>query len=705
MRLFATCPLGLEYLLVDELKALGLTEVREGLAGVNAEGSLADAYRAGLGSRLATRLLMPLAEFSADDPDALYEGAKTVPWSDHMTNSQTLSVHASVTRHPTIRDSRFAAVRVKDAVCDQFRERTGSRPDVARSNPDLQLYVFVARNQRATVGIDLLGRSLHQRGYRDHGGAAPLKENLAAALVLRSGWLDDPSRPLVDPLCGSGTLLIEAAGMAMNMAPGLLWADQIQLGWVGHQRGLFRDAISAAQEAQTRDRGLGPIIGRDRDQRSIGHCQDHALAAGVAYQIQWQTADISQAFDAMGAKGVVLTNPPYGRRLGGSADTAQDLTDLYRVLGERLQKDFVGWQAAVFTEDPERCRSFGFAPHKKYRLYNGALDCRLLLFNVPDGVRAPGSNAVMVANRIRKNLKKIHNYLKNNDLEAYRVYDRDIPEYAVAVDVYGDRVNVQEYAAPTTIDGEVAQRRLHEAVAGVQLALDKTASQVVVRRRQRQRGQQQYQQRASTGRYDWVQESGYKFAVNLDDYLDTGLFLDHRQTRQRVGAMSRGARVLNLYCYTGSFTVYAVAGGARESTSVDLSRTYLDWARRNLEANGLASTDHRLLREDCVKFLRSGRNVYDLIVLDPPTFSSAERAEGSLDIQRDHLELLDLCAGRLAEGGTIVFSTNARRFKLDTEALAGGFEIEEITDQTVPPDFSRRKPHHCWLLQKKPMAQ
>ena len=269
------------------------------------------------------------------------------------------------------------------------------------------------------------------------------------------------------------------------------------------------------------------------------------------------------------------------------------------------------------------------------------------------------------------------------------------------MDIYADRVNVQEYAAPLTVDPAVARKRLNDAVAGVQLALDLDAEDVVVRQRQRQRGEKQYQQRATTGRYEWVTESGYRFAVNLDDYLDTGLFLDHRQTRQRVGAMSQGLRVLNLYCYTGSFTVYAAGGGAKESTSVDLSRNYLDWARRNLEANGLASTDHRLLREDCVKFLREGRHRFDLIVLDPPTFSTAERAEGSLDIQRDHVELLELCANRLDDQGTIVFSTNARRFKLNEEALEDRFLWQDITHETVPPDFSRRRPHQCWELRVK----
>lgn len=698
MRWFASCPLGLEYLLVDELKAFGLRNVREGLAGVHAEGSLADAYRAAISSRLATRLLLPLAEFDAPDADALYEGCKTVAWGDHLTARQTLSVHASVARHPAIRDSRFAAVRVKDAVCDQFRERSGSRPSVSRSNPDVQLYLFIARNQRATVGIDLLGRPLHQRGYRSRGGAAPLKENLAAALVMRSGWLDDPEQPLVDPLCGSGTLLIEAVGMALNQAPGLLWAELIQLGWAGHSRKLFSEALEAARDAATPDRMVGTVVGRDRNERAVESCRRHALAAGVAYQTTWENRELGEAFEPFERAGTVLTNPPYGRRLGGGDEDSTALDDLYRRLGERLQTDFAGWRAGIFTEDPDRCRSFGFAPFKKYRLYNGALDCRLLLFQVPEAPPAPSEQAHMVANRIRKNLKKLRRYVEQHELEAYRVYDRDIPEYAVAVDVYGSRANVQEYAPPASVEPAVASARLNDAVAGVRLALDLTAADLVVRRRQRQRGEKQYQRRAATGRIDWVREGGYRFAVNLDDYLDTGLFLDHRETRRMVGEMSAEARVLNLYCYTGSFTVYAAGGGALESTSVDLSRTYLDWARQNLEANGLASTAHRLLREDCVRFLREGKNVFDLIVLDPPTFSTAERAEGSLDIQRDHVELLELCRSRLAPEGTLLFSTNARRFKLDEGALAGSYQITDITRSTVPPDFSRRPPHRCWRL-------
>ncbi|MEM9533147.1 MAG: bifunctional 23S rRNA (guanine(2069)-N(7))-methyltransferase RlmK/23S rRNA (guanine(2445)-N(2))-methyltransferase RlmL [Pseudomonadota bacterium] len=694
---FFPCPRGLEYLLVDELKGLGLQNVHERLAGVAAAGDLAAGYRAALGSRLASRVLLPLRSGLVEDGEALAALVRDIPWQDHLKATVTFAVSASLNRHPTLKDSRYAALLVKDGLCDVLRERKGARPSVDRENPDLSVYLHIGRDQRATLGIDLVGRPLHQRGYRRWAGEAPLKENLAAALVLRSGWLEDPSQPLVDPMCGAGTLLLEAVGMALRQAPGLAWISSIRRGWLGHQSSVLkREQKAAAELARDEASGsLGPVLGRDLATTAVRACREHAANAGLSRWVTFETADLGQAFAPTEQPGVVLTNPPYGRRLGGG----EELADLYRLLGDRLRQDFAGWRASVFTEDPERCRSFGFPPEKRYQLYNGALACSLLRFQVPEAAGEPSEEARMVANRIRKNLKKVNKYLKNNNISAYRIYDRDIPEYAVAVDVYGPRINLQEYAPPASVPPPKAARRLADAITGVQLALEVEAADIVVRRRRRQRGSAQYERRGGSGRFHWVEEGPYRFAVNLTDYLDTGLFLDHRETRRLVGEWSAGKSVLNLYCYTGSFTVYAAGGGADHTTSVDVSRTYLDWCRRNLEANNLNTTNHRLLREDVQKFLTESRQQFDLIILDPPTFSNAAKAESTLDVQRDHGALLAQCRQRLAPGGSVLFSTNARKFRLD-EDLAADWEIEVL--KSVPPDFSRRPPHQAWRLRPQP---
>lgn len=695
LTLFATCPRGLEYLLVDELRDLGASDVREALAGVHFHGDLALAYRAASRTRLASRVLLQMVEGAVDSAEQLYELIQSVEWSRQMTVDQTFAVEANVRRHRAFRDQRFAGLKVKDAICDQFRSRCSRRPDVDRNAPDLRVYCFITGG-RASAGIDLLGYPLHQRGYRASQGAAPMKENLASAVIMRSGWLARPESPLLDPFCGGGTLLIEAAMAALNMPPSTLWAADIELSWQGHDAELWRQNLQQiADDAATARAGLtGPLLGSDREPGAVAAARRHAAALGLGDHFDWRIVPLDRWRPPKNSPaGHVVANPPYGRRLGDG----EAVFDLYRQLGQQLTGEFGGWHASVLTEDADLCRGMDLSPHKSYSLFNGGVACRLLLFRVPEQKRELSDGATMVANRIAKNRKRLKNYLRNNEVECYRVYDRDIPEYAAAVDVYGDWVNIQEYAPPATVPAALAQRRLLELAQGAEQALEIATRQVVVHRRQRQRGSSQYERRAHTEHFFTVTEGGLKFEVNLNDYLDTGLFLDHRETRALVREWSKGLQVLNLFCYTGSFTVYAAAGGATHTCSVDWSRTYLDWARRNLAANGLDSSDHRLIRDDCRDFLRQHAQQFDLIICDPPTFSNSKRSPQTFDVQRDHVELLELCAPRLASGGRVLLSTNAQRFKLDEPALAS-WRVDPLN--TIPPDFSRRRPHRCWILSR-----
>jgi len=704
---FATCPKGLEYLLVDELKALGGADVHEVLAGVHFRGELETAYRACLWSRLASRVLMPIAEFAVADGDALYGGAIAIDWNAHLGADSTFAVDA-VGSTAGITHSQYAALRVKDAIADQFRERTGRRPDVDTERPAVQVNV-VLRRGRAILGLDLSGTPLHQRGYRKGTGVAPLKENLAAAMLLRAGWpaVYAAGGGTVDPLCGSGTLLIEAALMAGDVAPGLRRDYFGFFGWRGHDAALWK---KLHDEAQTRAaaglQALRPVFfGFDQDPAVLNEARRNAQFAQLSgfMHLGRQSLEHLHRPHELDAPGLVICNPPYGERMGADAN----VIGLYRLLGEKLKNEFPGWRASVITSDEQLGRAIGLHAEKKYRLYNGALECTLLNFDLTprsEEARTPkplSEGAQMLKNRLEKNFRHLRKRAEREGIECWRVYDADLPEYAAAIDIYGDHLHIQEYQAPASVDENLARTRLREIsrVAGEVLGVAR--ERIAVKTRRRGKGGGKYGRMDERGEFLEVGEGGLRFLVNLRDYLDTGLFLDHRPLRARIREMSRGRRFLNLFCYTGSVTVYAAAGGAAETTSVDLSQTYLDWAARNLALNGFGDERrHRLVRADAMEFLQTHSAMYDLIFVDPPTFSNSKRAD-DFDVQRDHVRLLALCGERLLPGGTIVFSNNFRRFKLDEAALSG-FSIRDLSSSTIPFDFARdRRIHHAWELHRK----
>jgi 23S rRNA (guanine2445-N2)-methyltransferase / 23S rRNA (guanine2069-N7)-methyltransferase len=693
----------MEYLLRDELLALGAASAHEALAGVHFEGTLETAYRACLWSRLASRILLPLAEFEAADTDALYAGAQAIDWSAHLAVDGSFAIDATVAQS-AITHNRYAALRVKDAIVDQFRERTGARPDVELERPQLRVNLHLKKN-RATLSLDLAGEPLHRRGWRVGQGEAPLKENLAVAMLLRAGWpqVYAAGGALVDPMCGAGTLLIEGALMTADVAPG--WKRDYfgLLGWRGHDAALWqRLNAEAATRAEAGLRGLRAcFFGSDQDPHVLQSAKRNAQQAGIAGFVQLQRHDLAHVVAPAGATtSLVVVNPPYGERLGERAA----LPLLYRELGEVLRTRFPGWRAAVLAGDAELGHALGLRAEKKYVLYNGALETLLLTFDLrardaaPSAPRPLSVGAQMLANRLQKNLRHLRKRLAREGITCFRAYDQDLPEYAVAIDVYEDWLHIQEYRAPAEVPEQVAATRLREAVRVAAEVFDAPRERIAVKQRLRGKGGSKYGQLDARGEYIEVGEGDLRFQVNLTDYLDTGLFLDHRLVRARLRELARGRRFLNLFAYTGTASVYAAAGGARDTVSVDLSATYLDWASRNFELNGFVGVRHRLVQADAMDFLKQDRSEFGLIYVDPPTFSNSARAE-DFDVQADHVRLLEACGERLADDGTIVFSNNFRRFKLDTEALARRFAIEDWSAASIPFDFARRSGiHGCWLL-------
>ncbi|PAU87398.1 bifunctional 23S rRNA (guanine(2069)-N(7))-methyltransferase RlmK/23S rRNA (guanine(2445)-N(2))-methyltransferase RlmL [Pseudomonas sp. WN033] len=721
LEFFVTCPKGIEGLLLDELHALGIDSVKETLAGVSVQGSLEQAYRTCLWSRLANRVLLVLARFPATSAEDLYRGVQAIDWADHLAVSGSLAIDFSG-QLEGVDNTHFGALKVKDAIVDQLRQADGSRPNVDRKQPDLRINVHCRRGE-VQLALDLSGQSLHQRGYRLQQGAAPLKENLAAAILIRAGWpeLASQGAALADPMCGSGTFLVEAALIAADIAPNLQRQHWGFSGWQQHVPALWQRLVDEARGRAEQGLSRRPlwIRGYEADPRLLQPLRNNIQRAGLGEWVKVYQGELAsfEPHPDQGQTGLVVCNPPYGERLG---DTAS-LVYLYQKLGEVLRERCPGWQAAIFTGNPDLGKRMGIRSHKQYALFNGALPCKLLLMKLetqsyltgkagesdaPASQDSPASqarlseSAQMFANRLRKNLKTLGKWARQQGIDCYRLYDADMPEFAVAVDWYDGWVHVQEYAAPASISEDKAQARLQDVLVALPQVLGVAPERIVLKQRQRQAGKQQYQRMDQRGQFLEVREGQVRLLVNLTDYLDTGLFLDHRPMRLRLAAEATGKRFLNLFCYTATASVHAAVAGARSTVSVDLSKTYLDWARRNLSLNGLSDL-HRLERADVMQWLEADRGEYDLIFIDPPTFSNSKRLDDVFDVQRDHVRLLDMAMARLAKGGVLYFSNNFRRFKLDPE-LEQRYQVEDISAQTVDRDFQRNpKIHRTWRLTRR----
>ncbi|HEV2284464.1 MAG TPA: bifunctional 23S rRNA (guanine(2069)-N(7))-methyltransferase RlmK/23S rRNA (guanine(2445)-N(2))-methyltransferase RlmL, partial [Steroidobacteraceae bacterium] len=608
LRFLASSPRGLADLLARELGVCGAQEIRERSADVAFTGTLESAYRACLWSRLANRVFLELAVFEARDAEEFYAGVARLDWAAHLAPGATLACDFSG-RHPAITHTHFGALKLKDGIVDALRAATGARPDVRLERPAVRVHAH-AHGTQITIALDLAGESLHRRGYRGAAGEAPLKENVAAGVLLRAGWeaLAAQGAEFLDPLCGSGTLAIEAALIAAGRAPGLTREYFGFLGWRGHDAPLWERLLAEARDRIRADDAVTATIrGRDRNAAAIRAARDNAARAGVDGLVQLAVGALADAAPLPGRTaqrpGLVCANPPYGVRL----EDLEAARGVHRELGAVLRERFAGWHAAILTGSPALGLELGLRAHRTHTLWNGSIECRLLRIEVgAASERAPGTlgkgiahlkdttGARMFGNRLAKNLKRLRGWAARQGVSCYRLYDADMPEYSFAIDQYRtldpaeDWLYVQEYAAPAEIEREAVQRRRGEVLASLPEATGVPPERIRVRTRRRTPRGEQYGKVDARETFHVVAEGDLKFRVNFDDYLDTGLFLDHRMTRARLREAARGARFLNLFAYTGTATVYAAAGGARDSTSVDLSRTYLEWARANLTLNGFA---------------------------------------------------------------------------------------------------------------------
>ena len=710
----ATAPVGAASVLAEELAQFGAHDIRERSHDVKFQGTLEVGYRACLWSRTATRVLLSLGSIDAGSSQSVYEAVKRIDWRDHLRAGATLACDCSG-GNESIRHTIYGSQLLKDAVCDNLRDATGERPNIQPERPDVLLHLHV-EGPTALLSVDFSGESLHRRGYRAEGGRAPLKENVAAAVLLRAGWpaVCERGGVLLDPMCGSGTFLTEGALIAADAAPALEREYFGFLGWRGHDAELWERLRAEARSRRLARAARRCILGSDVDGDAVRMAIANGEHAGVADWLHVEKRPLGGIERPKADFGLIVTNPPYGERIGAESG----LPALYSELGLALRDRFKGWQAAILTGNPPLARNLGIYAKRTHRFFNGTIECRLLRFELDEAaeqrpaeeVRADWSGrpgAQMFANRLRKNLQRLEPWAEREHIDCFRVYDADMPEYAFAIDLYGREprhVYVQEYAPPKTVNQESARERRREALAVLPEVLAVPIAQVHSRVRKPQKGSEQYEKRDSQGERYAVQEGGLKFWVNFRDYLDTGLFLDHRLVRGMLREWAQGGDFLNLFCYTGSATVYAAAGGARSSAGVDLSNTYLDWAHENLLLNGFRGSEHELYRADCLQWLeeqepRGPR--FDLIFVDPPTFSNSKRMDGVLDVQRDHAGMIRRSLKLLRPSGRLVFSTNYTRFKLDAAALAD-LHVEDISDRTIPKDFERHaRIHRCFSIRFK----
>lgn len=711
-------------LIVRELEKIGADRIKATASGVQFSGSLETGYRFCLTTRIASRVLQALYfDERVTDPDELYEKCRDIPWEEVLDPTVTFQITQTVQACNWVKNAHFASLRVKDAIVDRIREHfSDERPNVDTEHPDRTFHLHI-KGERVIIYADFSGEGLFRRGYRKDSTDAILKEHLAAAVLYRSEWYktveDGCPAVFLDPFCGSGTLAVEAALMARDIAPGLIRKEPYAFEKLPsfdaetYER-VLNELSDRAEEGKKRD---VRIYASDISRTAVEISKAAALKAGVYDDITFSVKDFTKftAEDVPSETGCIVTDPPYGIRMN---DGREDR--LYTAMGETMQNLFKGWKISILSGDSELLSLIDMKPERTNTLYNGGILCQLAHYSVfsdaekqelieraikrrEERLAQPLSEGAQMAyNRLKKNLDALKPLMEAQGVTCYRIYDADMPEYSAAIDMYeGKWINLQEYAPPATIEKEAAERRLAELVLATERATGIDPENIFIKQRKEQKGKDQYKKLASKNRFYLAKENGLQYLVNFSDYLDTGVFLDHRPIRKYIQENSRNKRFLNLFCYTGTASLNAAKGGALSTTSVDASATYLDWAMENFKLNGY-STDigNFFYRSDCIDYLWDTFDRFDLIFCDPPTFSNSKNRD-TFDVQRDHVRLIDACMMHLEKGGTMIFSNNFRRFKLD-EYITQKYSVEDITPETIGDDFKRdERIHKCYLIRHK----
>lgn len=844
---YASCPEGFETALANELRGMGLRQVRPLKGRVAFAGSPADAERACLWSRLASRVFVVLGRFACTDAEDLYEATRSIAWERILRAGATIAVTARGT-NDELRNSHFAALRVKDALCDRMLEVEGRRPNVDTDDPDARISLTL-RGNRASIQLDLSGDPLFKRlpreATRTH-AAHVLRPDYAALACAQGNWQEicsaaltntkdamgdedtaapadgsasangsalagstaerpTPTLPvMIDACCAGGGVVLEAASILADRAPGLERRNWGFQSWSEHDAAAWRELLDEADRRAELAKGrVARIVATDPSGDAVACARRILKAAGLADRVIFAQPDLDKISRKL-MMPACCGGEPRGFVFLDTTETAISKMSRVLDLATSLHAGACGadpvrvmlstMPTVALTRDDLLIRTLG-EPARSLRVMPNNEEAELAIFSAANGAISAGEGNVAAedsmpaedavessvapspattlidlgdgkpcpvlipeseqfARRLRKVAKLRRKWAQREGVTCYRVYDADLPDYSAAIDLYegsattpGRWLVIAEYAAPREVDPSLAEARLLDILTLAPRILQVDPDNVFAKARIRSRGGSQYGKQAGgtspssqhgkggkprgtrsgsapanrpsqgagsgtpsdirTRRLPLIEEGGLTFAVNFNDYLDTGIFLDHRITRGLVRDHARGKRFfLNLFAYTGTATCYAADAGVEETVTVDLSNTYLDWAERNMEQNGFVGPDHHYVRADVMSWIRDmrqTRNRWDLIFCDPPTFSnSSKMGRRTWDVQRDHVELLVGLSRLLSREGEAIFSCNLRTFRPDIEELArAGVVLTDITDETIPEDFARNKKiHHCYLVKR-----
>lgn len=785
MEFFASCLAGFEKVLADELRSLGIERVRPLGGGVAFFCEIEQAYRACLWSRIASRVMMVIARVDASDAGTLYRETCEIAWEEVLARDATFAVRAHGT-NDELRNTRFTALKVKDALMDRMQEVRNRRPQVDTTSPRAAIDVRV-RERRATISLDFSGEALNRRSYLlpDDAQDAPLECSIAAGSLALGAWGDGGAiggSAFVDPACRDGVLLVEAASVACDLAPGLERKRWGFFGWANHDEELWRGLV---EEAQARfERGLEKVfgegtldfpsksppdlrrvrfVGASTSSPSIAHAREQVRRAGLRQIASVELGDAS-SIGTLVDRAVKASRRNSGKNstqdsIGAdsamiNADRSHETRPLECVIAcnfdshsrsdaqAQIKADEATYVAAC-SSAPKAARfiaigaqdvglRFGVATGDVHVVGKGRIETTVEIFDerpldarfveVPDlaggasrQVEVLEASSEQFASRLRKVFKERRKWAVREGISCYRIYDSDLPDYAVSIDWYtgagsargNNYLHISEYAPPASVDADKARRRFGDVLALAPVVCGVRPDHVFSKRRVREKGGSQYRNAGRRSYPATVEEGGYRFEVDLSGRIDTGLFLDHRVTRELIALRAAGTRFLNLFAYTGAATVYAAGGGAKSTMTIDLSQTYLDWAQRNMRENGFEGDCHKFEKADVMRWItearRSGRR-FDFVFVDPPTFSNSKAmGRKTWDVQRDHVELLIGVTRLLSEGGQALFSCNLRSFKPYVEDLERyGVDIEDISASTIPHDFSRTpKIHKCYIVRRR----
>ncbi|WP_343154054.1 bifunctional 23S rRNA (guanine(2069)-N(7))-methyltransferase RlmK/23S rRNA (guanine(2445)-N(2))-methyltransferase RlmL [Buchnera aphidicola (Aphis aurantii)] len=693
--LYASTHLGCEKLLENELIFLGAKNIHITKGGVYYEAENLLLYKSLMWSRVASRIFICIKKFIIQSTSDLYINTYKINWNKILFLDKTFFIKFKGNNN-IIRNSSFGALTIKDAIVNQFYEKYSKRPNINLAKPDIRIQAILINNT-INLMLDLSGSSLNERGYiKSNNNISPLKENLSAAIVLSSSW--KKNIPLIDPFCGSGTLLIEAAMIYSDRAPGLKrkqWGFQ---SWKGYNKCLWNLVLNEANkkfDISIQECKKNLFIGCDYRNKIIEEAKENAFNANVLDIIQFKISDLNNLKNLckLHKVGTLLSNLSCEER----CNTESTLVGVYIQMGYIFKQYFKNWKISIFTSSEFLSKFLQINEYKKLFFQNGSLNCFLKKYEISS--EECKNNDEEYQNRLKKNIQKLKKWNDFHKIECFRVYDRDIPNYNIVVDVYKKWLVIQEYQAPKTINAYHSYERLCNAIYSTKRILSIPINNIVFKIRKKQKYQFQYQKLFNSNKFFMIKEYNVKLLINLIDYLDTGLFLEHRLVRNLIKTMSYNKDFLNLFSYTGSASVYAGLGGAKTTTTIDISNTYIQWSIKNMAINNLKGKQHYFIQSNCLEWIRSNYQTFDLIFLNPPTFSNSKKMKKVFELKKDYLNLLSSLKKNLRRNGYIIFSSSTNNFKINfNEIKKIQLYVKDITNLVQSKDFLNKK-YYSWLIQ------